>query len=246
MLGIVTVAYQEEARLTKTLNSLTLLDASVEHIVVIPEGDQLSMSTLHNFLGRSNRNTKVVMDSMRGIYAAMNLGIRASESTHLMFLNAGDEILSRESFEQFEKQLSTCESVWGICDAEFEWQVTNVQSLRELMNFLCQESGYFLSHQTVAFQKESLIRVGGYNERFLVAGDTELILEFSRIGSPCFFRRKTIRVEKPNFAAKRNRKGRSEIFWILVFKGVSGQKILSIFRFLRQEASTVVRKYYAK
>jgi len=240
MLGIITVAANENERLGRTLTSVANLSDEVEHLIVVPYNDLTTMAYVENFLIAKPRNTRLVNDRSLGIYQAMNEGIKASESTHLIFLNAGDEIVDSVAFSSFSIELATSDSLWGICGAELKWGTRNIKTPDELIRFLRQENKFFLSHQSIAFQRQQLFHIGGYDDKFQVAGDTDLIYKFAKIDSPTFVNNIVVRVEEPNFASRYNRRGRFETLRILFTQRFSKSKFIAITNFTMRELIALI------
>jgi glycosyltransferase involved in cell wall biosynthesis len=235
MLGIITVAAHEDERLGRTLTSVANLSDEVEHLVVVPHDDLATIAYVENFLITKPRNTRLINDKSHGIYQAMNEGIRASKSTHLIFLNAGDEIKDSEAFSEFSFELTISDALWGICAAEIEWGTRNIRTPDELNRFLRQENRFFLSHQSIAFQNQQLFQFGGYDTKFQVAGDTDLIYKFAKIDTPIFVDKTVVRVEQPNFASRNNRRGRFETLRILFAQSFTKSKYVAITKFTMRE-----------
>jgi hypothetical protein len=69
--------------------------------------------------------------------------------------------------------------------------------------------------------------MGGFDLRYRVAADTDLIVRVAQYGQTSFFDRKVFFVEQPNFASQRNRRARAEVIMIafLTSRGISRIKI---------------------
>ncbi|MBC2770562.1 glycosyltransferase [Pusillimonas minor] len=92
MLTIVTVCYNDVARLKKTVNSLHLFygDMRYEHVVMDGGSTDIPHSLLSKL--RQHKNFKFYSGKDAGIYDAMNKGAMMASGEYLLFLNCGDMI----------------------------------------------------------------------------------------------------------------------------------------------------------
>lgn len=85
--SIITVTYNAEATLERTLKSVneqTYTD--IEHIIVDGASRDRTLEIAKAF------NVKVVSEPDKGLYDAMNKGIKLATGDYLVFLNAGDKL----------------------------------------------------------------------------------------------------------------------------------------------------------
>lgn len=91
LITIVTVVYNAEHEIAKTIESvLSLKTAAVEYIVL--DGDS-SDNTLHVINQYGNSIDLIIREKDEGIYDAMNKGIAHSTGDYIYFINAGDIML---------------------------------------------------------------------------------------------------------------------------------------------------------
>ncbi len=89
MFSIVTVCYNVKEKLEYTINSvLSQQFNNFEYIIV----DGASQDGTHQLLEKlqSNDKIKIICESDKGLYDAMNKGILASRGQYIIFMNAGD------------------------------------------------------------------------------------------------------------------------------------------------------------
>jgi putative colanic acid biosynthesis glycosyltransferase len=87
-LSIVTVTYNNKEGFIKTYNSIIKLlnnKTDVEWIVI--DGGSIDF---WNYCPKNSENFKIISESDKGIYDAMNKGISNSSGKNILFLNAGD------------------------------------------------------------------------------------------------------------------------------------------------------------
>lgn len=139
----------------------------------------------------------------------MNLAISKSDATYCWFLNCGDEIIV-ENFHNFVEYLNSCQSTWLICGGSFTWRDDQILSNDNLRNFLTLKENSFISHQTVITKTSELIRLSGFDIRYKVAADTDLLARMYLREEPDWYKAKVVKVEEPKFASDHNKRARYE------------------------------------
>ncbi len=124
----------------------------------------------------------------RGVYSAMNDGLERAKGKYVWFLNAGDEIDSSETLQRVVGILREREPIWAYGDVTFisrHGRVTTPDSFdyraEQLHGF---SRGRFPPHQGVIAEKETLIRLGGFDLSYRIASDYALFLQLSRTADP--------------------------------------------------------------
>lgn len=97
-ISIITVTYNAETTIERTLASVASQTYDdIEHIVVDGASKDETMkivSYFHNeiFSGKKKEQAQSVSEKDKGLYDAMNKGIRIATGDYLVFLNAGDKL----------------------------------------------------------------------------------------------------------------------------------------------------------
>lgn len=225
-LSIVTVTYHDLERFKSTAETMKWSSGmSIEWIVVLPL-DDLPTRTHINSL-QSNSNLRVVDDLGDGIYEAMNLGLMSARGEYVSFLNSGDLVLSLYLLGQLIDFLNTKKREIVIVDVEIPWRKPQIVSIDNFQNFILFKVDSFISHQSIIIRTSLLLDMGGFDLRYRVAADTDLIIRVAQQGQTSFFDHKVFFVEQPNFASQRNRRARAEVVMIafLASRGINRIKI---------------------
>jgi glycosyltransferase involved in cell wall biosynthesis len=102
MLSIITVCRNEVSRIQTTINSIIhQSNRNFEWIVVDGASSDGTLDLLH---ARKPPHTKLITEPDKGIYDAMNKGVRLAHGTYLLFLNAGDWLADDHVLEDFHRQ----------------------------------------------------------------------------------------------------------------------------------------------
>ena len=94
-ISIITVVFNGKALIERTINSVLSQTYSAIEYIIIDGGS--SDGTLDIVQSYKSGITKIISEKDNGIYDAMNKGLHASSGDYVLFLNAGDELYSKET-----------------------------------------------------------------------------------------------------------------------------------------------------
>lgn len=243
LLSIVTVSFNDLPRLQETISSLEKLDCRVEHVLVVPSNDLKTREWLRSELTISDFNRTVVFDEGFGIYEAMNLGIAEASGKYVCFWNSGDKLFDTGNFQELLRTLDTSSEPWLLCQSNLEWANKANYDSRSMLQFLLSEPKNFISHQAVLINRLVIKEMGGFNLKYRVAADTELLIKCNnKFGEPRRFDRVVVDVQAPLFASKNNRRARYEVFKISLLRLHRSQKYTALFNLLKREILVFIQK----
>lgn len=182
-ISIITVCYNSVATLGDTLASVAAQDyPDVEHIVI----DGGSTDGTQALVEQAGQHVKVfVSEPDKGIYDAMNKGLRLSTGEAIGFLNADDmfaddQVLSRVA-AAFEDP--TIEACFGdlLYVSEDNQSVVRYWKSRPFVpgGFA---RGWAAAHPTFYIRRSALERFGGFDLSYRLAADTELMMRYLEKG----------------------------------------------------------------
>jgi len=159
LLSIITVSRYDDRDLDNTIQSVDqvfnkhLADGVIEHIVVCAE----KINTVNNI---SNR--KFIISPPRGVYPAMNEGLKGSVGEWVWFLNAKDTVYKNNASELIKK---LTESIGRADLLMFGVNVITSDSSRDVY-------GRFTSpHQGTIYSTEKLKSINGFLENYRIISD---------------------------------------------------------------------------
>ncbi len=146
----------------------------IEHLVV--DGDSADGTTelLRELSGRGG--LRFISGKDRGIYDAMNKGIRGAAGKYIVFLNSDDAFLDSGAAEAVISSMEKADADYSYADAEV--YTANHSSLLYVRKgtVLDIPYGYYPCHQTFFAKKSVLEKLGGFHENYM-ANDNLLMLQ---------------------------------------------------------------------
>jgi glycosyltransferase involved in cell wall biosynthesis len=177
VISIVTVNYNHAPGLRETLDSVFTQSGvlDLEQIVIDGGSTDGSVDVLKLYAEQIHY---AVSEPDKGIYHAMNKGIRASSGDYVLFLNSGDRLCDRDVLSDMTPALQGRQDlVYGNSLQKVEEEGRTAwkegvapSSLTPLVFF---RSG--ICHQAVFFKRTLLNELKGYDESYRIAGDWELV-----------------------------------------------------------------------
>jgi len=162
MFDIVTVCYNDDERLAKTLESLHRLHFSGQ--IVIQDGSCLvsTQEVVSHFPSLCIRHIRAPDD---GLYDAMNRAAKLVSSSWFLTLNCGDILLSVVDPEPFQVDLVLCDVVLRSRGGKEKFPA-RPEKIHSYMS---------VCHQGILFSKLAFERFGGYDTSFKIAADYDLM-----------------------------------------------------------------------
>ena len=159
--SIITVTYNAGKVLEDTIQSVVFQTyRNVEYIIV----DGGSKDNTLEIAGKyHDRISKVISEPDKGLYDAMNKGIRLATGDYLCFLNAGDELHENETLQRIVQTLKGKELpdiIYGetaIVDEEGHFLHMRRLSAPEKLNWKSFKQGMLVCHQAFFARRELAI-----------------------------------------------------------------------------------------
>lgn len=176
-LTIVTITYNDLSGLKRTVQSVMEQRTSDIELLII-DGD--STDGTKEYLGTliEKDDIQVISENDDGIYDAMNKGLRYASGRWVFYLNAGDTFLPgvvRPLIDRL-KISGSYDAIYGdvILTTMYNGQIyyRPEKADRELSHL---KKGMICSHQGIICKREQIIRLGGFDTSFRIAGDWDLI-----------------------------------------------------------------------
>lgn len=176
-ISIITVSFNAKDTIEKTLNSVSAqLGVQIEHIVV----DGLSTDGTLELLSQYKDQLEVLIsESDKGVYDAMNKGLRLATGDIIGFLNADDIYAHPDILIDVVSQFGdpNIQAVFG--DVEYFSSDNPSKTIRRYCSgeFTAKklEIGIIPAHPTLYLRRSVYDRFGLFNPEYKIAGDFEFI-----------------------------------------------------------------------
>lgn len=177
-ISVVTVCFNSSKTIADTIHSVASQNQSgVEYIVVDGASTDETLDIINRHRNHINR---IISEPDRGIYDAMNKGLRLATGDVIGFLNADDVYANENVLRKIcdimdnNKEL---DALFG--DTEF----VNPEKPVKPMRRYCSERftpkriawGWMPAHPSLFFHRRVYERFGGFNLNYRIAGDFELV-----------------------------------------------------------------------
>lgn len=172
--SIITVTYNAEKVLEDTIQSVVFQTyRNVEYIIVDGGSTDNTLDVVHKY---QERICKVISEPDKGLYDAMNKGIRMATGDYLCFLNAGDELHENETLQKIVYTLKGKELpdvIYGetaIVDEEGHFLHMRRLSTPEHLHWKSFKEGMLVCHQAFLTRRE-LALANPYDLRYRFSAD---------------------------------------------------------------------------
>tara|TARA_Y100000385_G_scaffold291110_1_gene367259 strand:- start:455 stop:1180 length:726 start_codon:yes stop_codon:yes gene_type:complete len=184
-LTIVITAFNSEKTIKKTLLSVMCeLDKKTSIIIIYRKSTDSTFEIINDLCGGHDA-VRVYQDEGKGIYPAYNQGLKYCQTEYICYLNS-DDWLAENSLNLIHSNLKDNER-WAVCFGVEYYEnnsfVKKVSGRRNFPNFLVMPWAF-----PCTVMKTKFIRlVGGFDERYTLVSDYDLILKMiSKYGEPRF------------------------------------------------------------
>ena len=171
-LSIITINWNNAEGLRRTLESVAAqTNHTFQHVIVDGASTDGSVDIIKKYVNQSLKYDVLwVSEKDKGIYNAMNKGIRMAKGKYLLFLNSGDALENAEVVENFYKADVKTDIATGI-EKHPNGRLIYPKKEEEL----CYSHFYrdTLLHQSTFIRRDAFERFGMYNENNRVASDWE-------------------------------------------------------------------------
>lgn len=182
-LTIVTVVKNHTSGLIRTLQSISQQEfRDWESIVVVGDSQDLTLSVAREIADADNR-IKVLEQAGLGIYSAMNQGLGRARGQFICFMNAGDQLSNPQVLNEAIKEIA--DTKLGVIIGghqvvylerfdKFRYSRKNISEKAFAFN---RRSG---CHQSMLFRTQTLLDIGGFDIKYLLASDFDATLKVIR------------------------------------------------------------------
>ena len=175
-ISLITISYNSENSISKTFSSVKSQSFNQFEYLLIDGGSKDGTLTIAK---KQNHISKIVSEPDKGIYDALNKGIKNSTGEIIGFLNSDDEFYDENSLQHiFDAFDDKTDCVFG--DLIYTDKNEKVNRVWKGTAFKkgAFNNGWMPAHPTFYCRRSVYEKLGLYDDSFKIAGDFELMLRF--------------------------------------------------------------------
>ena len=181
---IITCTYNAEQEIQRTLDSVASQTCGGVHHVII-DGGSTDATVQRAKRAQEEHGDKVrytiVSESDRGLYDAMNKGLRFATGDYVLFLNAGDTLHTERTLEEIANMVGSSEDselpgvIYGdtnIVDATNRYVGKREHNPPEVLTWRSFQDGMLVCHQAF-YARTDIARKTAYDLRYRFSADVD-------------------------------------------------------------------------
>ena len=179
MISIITAVKNGEYTLKNCLDSVASQSADFEHLLIDGSSTDRTLKIAHS---HRHQSLSIFSEPDRGLYDAMNKGIRLASGSIIGILNADDIYYDNSVLEKVEKvfAFSNIQACYGDLVYVTDGDLNDVRRYWKAGNFSRERMylGWMPPHPTFFVRRSVYMRHGLFNTKLGSAADYELMLRF--------------------------------------------------------------------
>lgn len=168
---VVTICYNAEKCIKETIQSV-LGQSYTDFEYLIIDGNSID-NTVGIIKEFDDKRIVLVSEKDKGIYDAMNKGIRLSSGEYIIFMNSGDVFADSKVLEDISSELKADVVFGNALIKKQEGTVREKYSDKKFRLFIMFLSGYMINHQTI-FTKTELLKKYMFDLSYKICADRAL------------------------------------------------------------------------
>ena len=174
-LSVITVVYNNVKHIERTLKSvINQTYSDIEFIVIDGASTDGTLNTIEKY--RSDIDI-LISEPDKGIYDAMNKGLKIASGEYVIFMNSGDEFYGNTTVEQVFKTSAFADIYYGeteMLDENLVNQGRRRHKAPQQLQLKSFQFGMSVSHQAIIIKK-SIVK--NYDSKYLLSADIDWILD---------------------------------------------------------------------
>ena len=175
-ISVITISFNSENTISETFHSVKNQSFKDYEYLLIDGGSKDGTLTIAN---KQDHLSKIVSEPDKGIYDAINKGIKKSTGEIIGFLNSDDTFYERNSLQYiYDAFDDNTDCVFG--DLIYTDKNENIRRLWKGSEFKkgAFKKGWMPAHPTFYCRRSVYEKLGLYDDSYKIAGDFELMLRF--------------------------------------------------------------------
>lgn len=177
-LTIITVCYNSEQTIERCINSVQKqLNSYVEYLIVDGNSKDNTLDIIKRYAD-TDENIRYISENDSGIYDAMNKGINLANGKWIYFVNS-DDCIKEDVMQKVIKVIrqDKYDCIYGNIEEILEYEKNLYFREIKANKKLCElKKGMVVPHPGFFCKTDVIRELGGFDTRFKIAGDWDLVL----------------------------------------------------------------------
>ncbi|MBR6196792.1 MAG: glycosyltransferase [Bacteroidaceae bacterium] len=176
---IITVCYNRESTIRDAIESVLAQDYDdIEYIIIDGLSKDKTMDIVNEYRGRV---THIISEMDRGMYEAINKGIRMATGDYIGLVHSDDMLISPHTISHIAQRLTETGADLLYADGIYvdRNDLNKVKRVWRGGNFTRRKLsfGWLPLHTTVYMRKDIILKCGLYDERYEISADTKFLIK---------------------------------------------------------------------
>lgn len=180
-LSVITIVYNNVKDIERTMRSvLDQTYPNIEYIIVDGASTDGTKDIIYNY---KSRLAQFISEPDKGIYDAMNKGLRLATGDYVLFMNSGDELYAPETVKEVFETAASADIYYGETEMFNEkWESLGQRRhcAPEHFNWKSFKYGMSISHQAI-YVKRNI--AGPFNLKYRYSSDIDWIIRAAKNAS---------------------------------------------------------------
>lgn len=176
-ISLITVCYNSEKTIEETLNSVLMQNyTNYEYLIIDGLSTDHTMDIIYKKENEFKGKLRIISEKDKGLYDAMNKGIKMSTGDIIGILNSDDVLINDSVFEQIITAFSKNKIDGTYSDLIFFDEKMEVPVRDFIAHYPSKKFGWHPPHPTLYLKKDVYDKVGYFDLQYRIAADYDFML----------------------------------------------------------------------
>ena len=182
-ISIITSCYNRVSTIRGAIESVLAQDyADIEYIIVDGASTDGSVEVIRDAIEGHEDRVKFISEPDHGMYEAINKGIRMATGDYIGLVHSDDFLYSSHTISDIAKRLEKTHADFLYGDGLFVNAENTDKVVRKWIGGTYRlwkvRHGWLPLHPTCYIRREVMEKLGGYDESYMIAADTDLLVRY--------------------------------------------------------------------
>ena len=182
-ISIITSCYNRVSTIRGAIDSVLAQDyADIEYIIVDGASTDGSVDVIREAVKGHEDKVKFISEPDRGMYEAINKGIRMATGDYIALVHSDDFLYSSHTISDIAKRLEETHADFLYGDGLFVNAENTDKVVRKWIGGTYRlwkvRHGWLPLHPTCYIRRDVMEKLGGYDESYMIAADTDLLVRY--------------------------------------------------------------------